>query len=171
MELDKTNAGQGISVAGLVIGIISLFFAFVPCIGIFAFFPGAIAVILSVVGWIQASNGNGRTAMPVVATIISGLAIIVAVVWGVLLAKFVSEEGDFRDVIEQVRTEIEHEIGEDLHIAIEEAADELEDVEINIKVKKGDGKDLEMSEDELNSMEEKLKELEEDDSVEKDDKK
>lgn len=44
------DAGNALSIAGLVIGIVALLFSFIPCLGMYAAFPGGVAVILSGLG-------------------------------------------------------------------------------------------------------------------------
>ena len=64
------NAGKGLGIAGFVLGLCALVFSFVPCLGAYAVFPGALAVILSLVALMQASKANAPKGL-----IIAGLAV------------------------------------------------------------------------------------------------
>jgi len=71
MEDSKTNAGQGLGIAGLVLGIVSLLIAFIPCIGLFALVPGIIAIAFSAIALNQAKRVNGARGLIIGALIIS----------------------------------------------------------------------------------------------------
>jgi len=154
MEYEKSSAGQGISLAGLIIGIIALFISFMPCIGFAALFPGVIAIILSVVGLSQASRANGKMGMPIAATVISGLSILIVLAWLVLFANVIGDKDNIREVIEHVMDE---EVQEELQRALEEVHDELEDAEINVTIEHSDSEERAK---ETKGLEEKLKSLE-----------
>jgi hypothetical protein len=71
MEEEKSTAGQGLGIAGLVVGIIALIFAFIPCFGFVAIIPGIIAIVLSAVGLSQATRENAQRGIIIAALIIS----------------------------------------------------------------------------------------------------
>lgn len=45
-----SGAALGLGIAGLVIGILALLFSFIPCFGMYAIYPGVLAVALAGVG-------------------------------------------------------------------------------------------------------------------------
>ena len=107
MEKIKTNAGHGLGVAGLVLGILSLFMAFIPCVGVIAIGPGVIAIVLSILGLVQANKNNGAKGINIAALIISGLGTLIACVWLFVFVGIASLdedqiEGMVEDVIEEV---------------------------------------------------------------------
>jgi len=107
MEKIKTNAGHGLGVAGLVLGILSLFMAFIPCVGVIAIGPGVIAIVLSIVGLVQANKDNGAKGINIAALVISGLGTLIACVWLFVFVGIASLdddqiEGMVEDVIEEV---------------------------------------------------------------------
>ncbi|WP_372640886.1 hypothetical protein [Ancylomarina sp.] len=107
MEKIKTNAGHGLGVAGLVLGILSLFMAFIPCVGVIAIGPGVIAIVLSTVGLIQANKDNGSKGINIAALVISGLGTLIACLWLFVFVGIASLdedqiEGMVEDVIEEV---------------------------------------------------------------------
>ncbi|RXQ94935.1 DUF4190 domain-containing protein [Ancylomarina salipaludis] len=107
MEMIKTNAGQGFGVAGLILGILCLFMAFIPCIGVIAIGPGVIAIVLSIVGLVQANNNNGARGINIAALVVSALGTLIACVWlfvfvGIASLDDEQIEGVVKDVIEEV---------------------------------------------------------------------
>ena len=109
MEKIKTNAGHGLGVAGLVLGILCLFMAFIPCVGVFAIGPGIVAIILSIVGLIQANKNNGSKGINIAALIVSGLGTIIAFLWLFVFVGIASLDDDqihgmVEDVMEEVVT-------------------------------------------------------------------
>lgn len=42
---------------GMILGILALVLSFVPCLGVYAIFPGAIGLILSIIGMTKAKKG------------------------------------------------------------------------------------------------------------------
>lgn len=73
-------------IIGIVLGIISLIVAFIPCVGIVAFFPGVLAIVFSIISIVQASNGNGKKGLGIAALIISIVSVVIAAVWIVIIS-------------------------------------------------------------------------------------
>lgn len=81
---NKTN---GLSIGGMVVGIIALLVSFVPCIGMLGGVLALVGLILSLIGYRSAKDANGPTTMAIVGMVLSVLAIIAALAWGALIAK------------------------------------------------------------------------------------
>ncbi len=77
-EQTKLNTGQGLGIAGLVLGIIALIISFIPCLGIYALIPGIIAIVLSVVGLSFANKANAAKGLIIAALIISIIGTAIA---------------------------------------------------------------------------------------------
>lgn len=90
MEEKKSNAGLGLGIAGLVLGIIALIISFIPCLGVYAVIPGAIAIVLSIIGFSQAKKANASKGLIIAALVISILGTTIAIVWGLVLGKTLS---------------------------------------------------------------------------------
>lgn len=43
------DTSKGLGIACLVLGIITVLFSFIPCLGVYAIYPGIIAILLSVI--------------------------------------------------------------------------------------------------------------------------
>ena len=78
MSKEKTNAGQGLGIAGFVLGVIALIISFIPCLGMYALVPGTIAIILSAIGFSQASKTNSSKGLIIAALIVSILGTLIA---------------------------------------------------------------------------------------------
>lgn len=75
------NAGKGMGIAGLVLGIFSVIFSFIPCIGMWAIVPGIIGVILSALSMKQAGAANAPKGMAIGGLICSIIGILIACYW------------------------------------------------------------------------------------------
>ncbi len=107
MEKIKTNAGHGLGVAGLVLGILSLLMAFIPCVGVIAIGPGGVAVVLSIIGLTQASKNNGAKGINIAALVISSLGTLIACLWLFVFVGIASlDEGQIENMVEDVIEEV-----------------------------------------------------------------
>ncbi len=87
MEPQKTSTeGQVMGIIGIVLGVISLIVAFIPCVGVVAFLPGGLAIIFSIISIVQASRGNGAKNLGIASFVISSLAIIIAAAWLIIFS-------------------------------------------------------------------------------------
>jgi hypothetical protein len=87
---DKTNAGQGLGIAGLVLGIVAVILSFIPCFGIFALFFAVLAIIFGGVGLNQAKTANGKTGMPIAGLVLGIVATIFILLWTLVIAGIVA---------------------------------------------------------------------------------
>ncbi len=122
----KTNAGHGVGLAGLILGVIALILAFIPCIGVIALFPGVVALILSIVALMQANKGNGAKGLIIAALVISILATSLAVVWGVVIGGAARNSDHWTDRIERFVEGVDKEAIRHLERSLKELGDELE---------------------------------------------
>jgi hypothetical protein len=82
----RTTEGQVTGIIGIVLGVISLIVAFIPCVGVVAFLPGGLAIIFSIISIVQATRGNGSKGLGIVSLVVSSLAILLAVAWLMLFS-------------------------------------------------------------------------------------
>jgi hypothetical protein len=126
-EYPKTNAGQGLGIAGLVIGIITVFISFIPCIGLLALLPGAVAVVLSGIALNQANRGNGAKGLIIAALVVSIFGTTIAAVWGLFFASVATEGERWKNKIENFGNEFEEDFEEEMEDEFEDIGTELED--------------------------------------------
>lgn len=127
MEEQKTSAGQGLGVAGLVIGILAVILALIPCVGWIAIIPGAIAVALSLVAFSQANKGNGSKGVIIGALVVSIIATCIAIVQIVFFATVATEGGRIKNKIEKVTKEFEDEFEGEYGKDIKKALDDIDE--------------------------------------------
>ena len=82
----QTNAGQGFGIAALVLGIITLLTAVIPCVGILALVPGIPGIIFAVIALMQASQHNGAKALIIVALVLASLGTAISATWAMVLS-------------------------------------------------------------------------------------
>ena len=126
MEEQKTSAGQGLGVAGLVIGILAAILAMIPCVGWIAIIPGVIALALSLVAFSQANKGNGSKGVIIGALVVSIIAISIGLVQIVFFAAVATEGGNIKNKIEKVAKEFGDEFEDEYGKDIDEALDDVE---------------------------------------------
>jgi len=85
-EQEKTTAGQGFGIASLILGILALLVAFIPCIGFLALIPGIVAIVLAIVGLSQASQANGAKGVIIAGLIVSIVGTVVAATWLIIFS-------------------------------------------------------------------------------------
>ena len=110
-----SNAGKGFGIAGFVLGLIALIFSFIPCLGMYAMFPGVLAIILAAVALMQANKGNGPKGLIIAALIVSLIGTAVAVYQYSVLKEVASA---FTGELEGIKENLEE---------LEEAGKDLED--------------------------------------------
>jgi len=136
----RTNAGQGLGIAGLVLGIISVPLAVMGCTFAVALLFGAVGIILSAIGLSQARRENGAKGITTAGLVVSIVGSVIAVLWFVFLGAFfqdaVREKGGWLEQLEQLE-----EVGKDLD-------KEMEGIEQDI------------DEEDMEDLEEKMEQLE-----------
>jgi len=130
MEENKNvNAGQGLGIAGLVLGIIALIISFIPCLGMYALVPGIIAVILSAIAFSQASKANAKKGLITAALIVSIVGTAIAGWQFYVFRNAPSKlEKIGREIQKAVDEEFDDEDMQDLEKAMEELEGEIEEI-------------------------------------------
>jgi hypothetical protein len=75
----NSKAGKGLGIAGLVLGILAAILSFVPCLGMYAIFPGIIGLILSVISIVQAGKAGAAKGMAIAGLVCSIVGSSIAV--------------------------------------------------------------------------------------------
>jgi hypothetical protein len=129
MEETKTNTGQGLGIAGLVLGIIAIPLAILGCTSVLGLVLGVAGVILSAVGLSQATKSNGAKGLPTAGLVVSILGTAIALMWILFFARFVHEGGRWwgREGI-RIIEEINEDFGDDIEEAFEDIGKELEEL-------------------------------------------
>lgn len=113
MEEEKDKQGTGLGVGALVTAIIAFLMAVVPCVGVIAFLPAVIALVLAIVGLSRTRSNQG--------VLIGGLAVaiialMISVSQIVVIGKVANHSdnwaGEIEKVIKDVTSDIEKEFGD-----------------------------------------------------------
>ena len=145
MEDTKTNAGQGLGIAGLIMGIIAIPLAILGCTSVLGLVLGVAGVVLSAVGLSQATKSNGSKGLPTAGLVVSILGTAIALMWILFFARIAHEGGRFwsREGI-RIMEEINEDFGEEIEEAFEDIGKELEELGKELEDKL---EDLEWDED------------------------
>ncbi len=127
MEETKTNAGQGLGIAGLVMGIIAIPLAILGCTSVLGLVLGIAGVVLSAVGLSQATKSNGTKGLPTAGLVVSILGTAISLMWILFFTHIAQEGGKFwsREGI-RIMEEIHEDIGDDIDETFEDIGKELE---------------------------------------------
>jgi hypothetical protein len=138
MEEVPNKSASNLGVAALITAIITFVLAVIPCVGLIAFIPGIIAIILATVGLSQASRGNSPKGVLIAGLIIGVIAFLISISQfyvGIRLARGVDKlPGEFGNIIKDVQENVIREMDEnDISIKIQSGGD-------SIVIKSGEGK-------------------------------
>jgi predicted membrane-bound spermidine synthase len=62
-----TNSWKTLAIIALVLGILALLFSFIPCLGMYAIFPGIIGLVMAVISIVMAGKVNAPKGMAIAA--------------------------------------------------------------------------------------------------------
>ena len=170
VEQSRTNAGQSLGIAGLVLGIISIPLAIMGCTMFIALLFGGVGIVLSAIGMSQAKQSNQSKGLPLSGLVVSIIGTFIALLWFLFVGSFFQEAIDDKnwldnfENLENVANEIEGEVDEEVEDHEEEDMKELEkkmeELEGEIKEKSREGEEtFEEEKDSLKKVEEKLDKL------------
>jgi hypothetical protein len=133
MEEQRSTAGQGIGIAGLILGIIAVPLALIPCTFPLALLLAAGGIILSAVGMTQASRVNGARGLPVAGLVVSVIGMMIALMWGLLISTAIHQDGKWwkNEIVEKISKKVEKDVEstfEDMDQEFEKINENLEDV-------------------------------------------
>ncbi|MEV4602017.1 DUF4190 domain-containing protein [Amycolatopsis sp. NPDC049253] len=86
---------NGLGVAGFVLGLVGLVFAFIPIIGVIAWPLTILGVIFGVVGIVRVNKGEAdNKGMAITAVVLSAIGLVICVVWTVVVGAAVKDVAD-----------------------------------------------------------------------------
>lgn len=148
MEEVRKNSGQTFGIIALITAIITFVIAVIPCIGIIAIIPGIISVVIASIGLSHAQRRNDPKGMLIAGLIIGIVASIISFSQIFIAGKIAEKADEFpdglRNIIEDVRTEVMH---------------DLDDSDVTIKIESGDDK-IEINTNNKEDRQKRLEELE-----------
>ena len=123
METQHTGDPKPFGIIGLVIGIFSLLFSIIPCIGFYAIIPSIIAFIFCLVALILLQQRQESIGIPVSGLIISGLAIIISIFQYATFKSIFDAKDKVDDTINLIEDGFEEEMEE---IMLEQLKEKIE---------------------------------------------
>jgi len=158
MEENNKNTGHGMGVAALIMGIISVVVAFIPCVGLLAFFTAIVAIVLGAIGISQASRAESPKGLAIGGLVTGGLALLISIAQVVFFAGFSRNFDTIGDKIEEAFEEVGEDIRDDFEsgdfkITIEDGEDKIEiegsakKEDLRNKLEKLEGVELEQEEE------------------------
>jgi len=87
MEEQRSNAGQGLGIAGLVMGILAIPMGIIPCTFYMGILFGIVGIVLGAVALTQATRGNGPKGLIIAALVCSVVGLTFASVWGFVFSR------------------------------------------------------------------------------------
>lgn len=105
LRAPQTNV---VGVISLVIGILAVLFSFIPCIGLYAFIPGGVGLILGAIGLVMSYSSDGRykRGMPIAGLSVNAVAILFGLSWIFVINHWTKK---FDKEIKQIQAEAEKE--------------------------------------------------------------
>jgi hypothetical protein len=134
MEEQKTTAGQGLGIAGLILGILAIPLALMGCTFALALLLGAAGIALSAIGLHQANSAHGTKGLPISGLTVSIVGLSIALMWGLLFTSTAIQHGQFwrnAPFWEHIGKEVEKNVEgafQDMDEEFEKMGDDLEKV-------------------------------------------
>ena len=106
MQQVDSNPTQGLGIAGIIIGILSIFFAIIPCTMFLGILLGIIGLILTIIGLNKASKLNVQKGLLIAGLITSVLGVLIAGLWGLAFTEMF-KQNNLLEKIEYLNEDIE----------------------------------------------------------------
>ena len=78
-------------IASLVLGIVSLVVAWIPCVGNVAFLPALVGLILGIIDVVKKSKAQAPKGIGLAGTICSGIALLFVIFYAIAIASAASD--------------------------------------------------------------------------------
>ncbi|MFP4605235.1 MAG: DUF4190 domain-containing protein [Bacteroidales bacterium] len=147
IDHSRKNQGQGLGIAGFVLGIVSIPLAIMGCTFIIALLIGAVGIVLSAIGLSQAKQTNSPRSMTIAGLVVSIIGTSIAIFWFMFIGSAFNnamKHQSWFDGLEQLEN-----LPEQIERDIEEDAD-FED----------DSKNMDKLEKRMEELEGEIKEIE-----------
>ena len=80
-----SNAGKGLGITAMIVGIVAIICSFIPCFSFWAILLGILAIIFGAISMNQDKKGNGKKGMAKAGLILGIIATIFAIAWYILI--------------------------------------------------------------------------------------
>jgi hypothetical protein len=149
MNEHQSTAGQGLGIAGLILGLFAIPLGLFPCTFFLAMVFGIVGIVLSAIALSQAGRSNGPKGLIIAALVCSVLGFSFALFWGVSKSTHL-----VRNVIHEIRKE------GNIEEVLQDFGDEAESVLQDLEDEKQVEEESLINEDKTKALEDTLKALE-----------
>jgi hypothetical protein len=151
MNEQQSTTGQGLGIAGLIMGMLAIPLGIIPCTFFIALVFGAVGIVLSAIALSQANRGNSPKGLIIAALVCSILGFSFALFWGITFKKTAPI---IKSVIHEIKKDGDiEEVLEDLGNDTEKILEDLEDKNVKVEVEISTDKDEKALEDTLKALE------------------
>lgn len=74
---NQKSLANGLGIAAFVVGVLSIIFSFIPCIGMYATVPAFIALIVAIIAFVKARETDLNKGLIIAAIVISAFAVLI----------------------------------------------------------------------------------------------
>ncbi|KUJ60129.1 hypothetical protein AR687_19720 [Flavobacteriaceae bacterium CRH] len=108
----QSDAGQGMGVAALILGIVGGIAAFLPCLGFVAVIMGVLSIVFGAIGISQAKKENASTTMPIAGLLVGIATTVFIFIWlvvtlGILGVAMLSHKDEISNAIDSLKVQTE----------------------------------------------------------------
>ena len=83
---NNSGGGNGLSIAGMILGILGAVLAFIPCFIVIAFVLSIVGIILSALGLQAANRSNSSNGIAKAGLILSIVGLAICFIWGIFFS-------------------------------------------------------------------------------------
>lgn len=122
---EQTNAGKGLGIAGMILGIVGLICAFIPCMEFWAILLCIVGIILSAISLSKAKKANAPKGPAKAGLVTSIIGTVIAVVkYVILVTALASGASAFGDALQN---------NEEFQKAIKDGLEQVEDAKESLE--------------------------------------
>ncbi|UCH14808.1 MAG: hypothetical protein JSV22_02305 [Bacteroidales bacterium] len=155
MSEQSKPTGQGLGIAGLILGILAIPLAIIPCTFIAALLFGIAGIVLSSIALSQANKAGASKGLIIAALVCSILGTTIASLWGATIGK---ESKIFRKIIKE---EFKEEFGREFEKAFKDFGDDMEEALEDLEEELEKEFDEDFTKDHEEDLEDTLRKIEE----------
>jgi membrane-bound ClpP family serine protease len=96
-----STAWKTLSIISVVFGGIAFLFSFIPCLGVYAIFPGILALVLGIIGLVLAGKVNAPKTLPIIGIVCAVIGSSIAGYQSYKISKAVNDP-EFKKQIKNV---------------------------------------------------------------------
>ena len=124
-EQTKSTAGQGLGIAGFVLGLLAVILSPFNCLGLWPLFLGILGIVLCAIALSQISGTNASNGLIIAGLVLSIIATAITPTRYFVMRALKTTTNEIKIGGDEIKKAFEEEFGKDLDEAREEVAEEL----------------------------------------------